>query len=117
MSTRNLVAVYGTLKQGRGNHGLLSTAQFVGEGRTVSTHRMYSQGIPYVRKAPDGYTVQVEVYSVSTEVLSSLDALEGHPDWYRRELVPVRVQGTEHEAWMYMVDGYDHLQEITSGNY
>ena len=44
-----LVAVYGTLKQGFGNHSVMGyQSKFVSAGETVNTYPMIDQGVPFV---------------------------------------------------------------------
>jgi gamma-glutamylcyclotransferase (GGCT)/AIG2-like uncharacterized protein YtfP len=52
---------------------------------------MYVSGIPFVVKGEQVSTIKGELYRVSSETLRLIDRLEGHPNWYRRELVPVYV--------------------------
>jgi len=44
------ILVYGTLKRGHGNHGLLEGAEFAGTG--VVYGRLHGQGIPFLKPAP-----------------------------------------------------------------
>ena len=74
------VAVYGTLKKGRGNHGLLSTSQFLGDG-LIHGYDMYSVhgGFPCIVPSKSGEGIcKVEVYEVNEETLARLDMLEGY---------------------------------------
>jgi len=108
------VFVYGTLKRGHGNNGLLVdyNAVFVGEAVTVQPYLMLYAGIPYVVEyLPYGsiepHPVQGEVYQVSDECLSRLDSLEGYspqrPEenchYVRKEIrVAVHPQDTPEQA-------------------
>lgn len=91
-----LVAVYGTLKSGYGNHVLLSRSIHLGDDllRDISV----TSGFPFAVKR-EGGQIFVEVYQVDNRTLARLDALEGHPNFYRRELVST-VYG---EAWLYFL--------------
>lgn len=92
LSHKHLVAVYGTLRQGYGNHHLLYNAQFLESGYTVQEYPMVCTGIPYVREEPGkGYPIRVEVYAVNDDQLKALDSLEGHPDWYYRKPTEIRL--------------------------
>lgn len=120
------VAVYGTLKRAHGNHHLLreGKARFLGVGKTKDIHRMPSQTSPTVYKGPSkegqGARITVEVYEVTSTLLTGpLDKLEGHPDWYRREQVPIvmSVSGRIETAWLYFMredHGYFHSTKDTS---
>jgi len=93
MST--LVAVYGSLKEGYGNHRLLLSSDKMGED-WVEGWQMYSLGgFPAIVKGNS--KVKVEIYSVDEETFSRLDRLEGYPSFYDREQVKT-VQG---DAWIY----------------
>lgn len=93
---KNLVAVYGTLRQGFHNHHLLQDSMLLAPGETNESYRMVCDGIPYVLPGdtPEGHRLYVEVYAVDDETLARLDQLEGHPDWYYRE--PVRISLANH---------------------
>lgn len=94
--------VYGTLKRGFGNHDLLSESRFLGKAVTKDKYALYESGIPFVFKYQPVSRIKGEVYEVSNDTLTNIDALEGHPYWYRREKVPVILEdGREMEAWIY----------------
>lgn len=89
-----LVGVYGTLRKGFGNHSYLANAKFVGSGKTFDRYRMTASGVPFLLQGPnaDGAKhVTIEVYSVNEWQLKSLDRLEGHPTWYKREKIGIRL--------------------------
>lgn len=100
MSTR--VGVYGTLKQGHGNHRLLAHVPVTATG-FVRGHRLYEAGIPFlVDDDTSEYDVLVEIYDVDDDTLQSLDWLEGHPTCYcRKELEVFLEDGTSTECWIY----------------
>lgn len=88
---RTTIAVYGTLRYGYGNHGLIKDCDFLGYGHTAAKMRLCIEGLPYVirGKHKGGHNVEVEVYSVSDEVLRNVDNLEGHPTFYRRDSIGI----------------------------
>ena len=96
------VGVYGTLKQGHGNHRLLEHVERADVGH-VSGHRLYQSGIPFL--VPDltsEYDVLVELYDVDDVTLQRLDSLEGHPRCYCRKELEVSLQdGSSTTAWVY----------------
>lgn len=121
----HLVGVYGTLRQGYGNHRLLQepTTEFVGTGRTVETLVLQQAGIPYVsrekvnRPGYKGSKVVIEVYKVTPTTLRRLDSLEGHPDWYFRAVVPVQLEdGSIVEPEIYLNEGSSAMENPT-GDY
>lgn len=99
------VAVYGTLKAGRGNHSLLADSYALGEGATTEKYPLIQSGIPYlVSDTGVGHHVTVEVYRVTRDTLSRLDGLEGHPNWYVRRKLNVRLdKGGTVTAWVYVI--------------
>lgn len=103
-----LVAVYGSLKQGFGNNRLLGDSPLLGTTLTEPKYTLYSMGaFPCV--APHGDTaVTVEVYEVESRVFSRLDMLEGYPTFYNRKQID-----TEYgQAWMYYIDGVRDIDQV-----
>ena len=107
-----LVGVYGTLKKGFHNNYLLNHAEYVGVGVTQDVYPLIVSGLPYLLEEKGvGHHVHMEVYAVSDTLLQNLDALEGHPTWYRRKEVPVRMSdGSVKIAWVYF-----NIQEKRNG--
>ena len=99
----NLVAVYGTLKKGYGNYyAYLSSSKFIGKGYTKDKYPLVISGLPYlIDKSDVGYNVQVDVFKVSDAKLKELDRLEGHPNWYRRRQIDIKVKGIVLSCWIY----------------
>lgn len=106
------VFVYGTLKQGFGNHDWFldrEDVEFLGRHIVSGPYRMCDLGyFPAVVRDDDGDTavdrpIVGEVYRVPPEVLDALDVLEGHPTWYQRE----QVQTPWKRAWLYFMPGLD----------
>jgi len=100
------VFVYGSLKQGYGNHTLLETSELVSEGKTVDDdYTMLSLGgFPGVLL--QGTTrILGEVYEVTDEVFQRLDRLEGFPSFYNRKEIEVEQEhGDVVSAWMYFLN-------------
>jgi len=99
-----LVSVYGTLKQGWGNHSLLSKdPKFVG---SVGIDTLDGVGFPII-KLGDAYELLVEVYEVDEGELLRLDGLEGYrightPTFYERKQVEVTLEdGTTVNTYIY----------------
>jgi gamma-glutamylaminecyclotransferase len=88
------VFVYGTLRQGEGNHRLLLSARFVGEAHTVPGFALYDLGaFPGLVREGAG-TVTGELYDVDEATLAALDRLEGVPSFYRRERIELEGVGS-----------------------
>jgi len=100
----NLVAVYGTLKKGFNNYyNYLTSSKHVGAGKTQDKYPLIVDGLPYLlNKKGLGYNVKVDVFKVSDATFKKLDMLEGHPRWYRREQIPVKLNnGKVVTCWIY----------------
>lgn len=96
------VAVYGTLKAGLGNHGIIKDTEFVGHGKTEPKFDMISfGGFPGVLDGDK--SIKVEVYQFDdSSILRDLDSLEGHPTFFNREEIPITLDSGEViEAEMY----------------
>ncbi len=94
-----LVAVYGTLKQGQYNHPVLSRqgAEYIGTD-ILYGWAMYDLGaFPCVVPMKLSGSIVVEVYKVSD--LRATDRLEGYPGFYDRTQV-VTHYGS---AWIYFM--------------
>jgi gamma-glutamylaminecyclotransferase len=117
------VFVYGTLLHGLRNHYLLEAADvtFLGAARTVGAFEMWDAGgFPFVSRRGATTPVVGEVYRVDGETLRKLDVLEGHPGWYERVEVPVRlvgVGGRELRAAMYVSDVMRGEAMVGDGDY
>jgi gamma-glutamylaminecyclotransferase len=100
------VFVYGSLKQGKGNHRLLEQSKFLGRCMIEGPHRMISLGgYPGLVRKEDLPPRKIvgEVYQVNEETLQSLDWLEGHPRFYERH----KVETPFKNAWVYYLpEGY-----------
>jgi len=112
------VAVYGTLKQGQGNHHFLSGAEYLGSTR-LDGFVLYDLGPwPAVKREP-GQT-QVEVYRVNAATFAALDELEEycadapHTGLYDR----IQVDTPHGRAWLYLYNAeVSTEQRLSSGNW
>ena len=117
------VFVYGTLKKGFGNHHLLAGCEYLGPCTLGDNYAMVSLGwFPGVVSNDNVVgTIQGEVYRIPEEVLFSLDILEGHPDFYKRERVPVTYgDNVQKNAWIYLLNGAyldSGMGRIANGNW
>lgn len=79
--------VYGTLKRGQRNHGLMREARFLGEAFTAPHYTLLDLG-PFPGMIPGGSTaVHGELYAVGPKLLARLDRHEGVPRFYVRASV------------------------------
>lgn len=98
------VAVYGTLKKGNSNyHNYLSDSTFVGSGVTSDKYPLVVPSmLPYLlNKKGEGHHVEVDVFKVSGSVLKDLDRLEGHPNFYTRKKINIKLKDTIVSCWIY----------------
>jgi gamma-glutamylcyclotransferase (GGCT)/AIG2-like uncharacterized protein YtfP len=98
-----LVFVYGSLKRGnRLSMDRINGAEFVGKAMTTKPiYNMTDLGaFPAVYPDLQGYIINGEVFKVTSEVLKTLDTIEGYPDFYTRTLISTSLG----MAWMYVIE-------------
>ena len=86
------VFVYGTLKQGHGNHDLLKGCKLIGKAKSVSKWDMIGEGMPFpylLQRNDEGLQIEGEVYEVNSDTARALDILEGIPHHYRKSYMYV----------------------------
>ena len=97
-AAEELVFVYGTLRQGEANHGLLRGAKYLGTHRTQRRYTMRDLGA-YPAIVEGGVTAVVgEVYAMDKKTLARLDRLEDCPEEYSRG----RLKTPFGWAWIYV---------------
>ena len=118
------VMVYGSLLSSLHNHHLLAShkSDFIGNVKTVQVYYMCSTNggnFPYLTKIPViqdqlPSCIVGELYMVTSDCLTSLDRLEGHPNWYRREEINVTVTDTDEQrvAWIYFLQNESSIHDI-----
>ena len=116
------VFVYGSLKSSNRanrsfNRGLLMRegAEFVEERTLDMPLRMVNLGhFPALVPVTGGvHSITGEVYTISTQLLQTLDHIEGHPDrFYQRRQYPELLG----EAWVYVLPTTEtHYPPVTNG--
>lgn len=111
------VFVYGSLKEGFGNHRVMerSNGRYIGVHHTDAEYTMVSlHSFPGVVLGGDT-SIKGEVYEV--DHLTHLDRLEGYPSFYNRKIIY-----TEYgPAWMYFLadrhQNIDQYKKVTSGEW
>lgn len=134
----NRMFVYGTLKRGQRNHGLLEDeqngkAEFISNGATAEQYILVVDpdfGIPFILDSgDDGKNIEGEIWDVDDAMLRKLDQLEMHPEFYTRLEKEITVSGdtdskTTTICWVYILRdfnpkllAYDHMSSFTMSNY
>jgi gamma-glutamylcyclotransferase (GGCT)/AIG2-like uncharacterized protein YtfP len=111
--TNSLVAVYGSLRFGLGNHRVLGNSVRQDDGIIANTFKMFSLSyFPALVKSNDPVDIVVEVYEVATDSTArSLDSLEGYPSFYNRELVKLK---DGRDCWVYFIEESEpHWPEVS----
>lgn len=125
------VFVYGTLKEGHPNHdAYLADAIKCGNAVTMSFRYDLKDigNLPMVvRKGQCG--IIGELYLVDQATLDRLDVLEGHPDFYTREMIPVLLEtdmsnnilanvyfGKEYEASIQNSSRVSYYEQVVADN-
>lgn len=110
----DLVAVYGTLRKGMGNHHLLRSAEFLGVQQTEPVWTMYASGFPVIVDGDS--SIKIEVYNITKKNLKTLDILEGYPSMYNRK----KIKTDWGDAWIYFMkksELWRNLQLVESGDF
>lgn len=117
----DLVAVYGSLrKTGRFHLALEPYTEFMGYGFTREKYAMYDKYFPMVIANEPLTKIKVEVYKMTdSDLIYSLDRIEGHPLLYIRKKIIVDIIGEKDGrlAWLYFYNGEAHGTLIESGDY
>lgn len=106
-ATKQLLVVYGTLKQGYHNSHRLRNARYLGEVVSASTnYKMASIGFPILweigKETNTSAAFVGELYEVDNNTLRSCDQLEGHPHMYERKLRMFYCMTKQVRAWVYI---------------
>lgn len=73
------IAVYGSLRKGLSNHGIISDEKLVGTFDSKPVYTMYSVHEYYPALMTDGLTsVKMEVYEITEEAFDKVNRLEGY---------------------------------------
>lgn len=75
---KNLIAIYGTLRKGNGNHRLIKDSKYLGTFNSQPEFSLYTLGGFPGLKINGKTSVVMEVYEVTDEVAKNVDNLEGY---------------------------------------
>ena len=108
--SKHKVAVYGSLKQGYGNHDVLMGVPLLTKGITLPHFTMLSLG-GFPGLVFGDKSILVEIYEVDDNGLEHLDRLEGFPSFYNRVVVPVMTESNAIDhVWIYILAKPDHYK-------
>lgn len=108
--------VYGTLMNRESNHVYLKNAKALGT-EEVNSARLYDLGAYPMMLHEGNSTVCGELYQISLKTLHLLDSLEGHPHYFRRELITLN-SGIQAVAYLGRAEMASELVPvIKSGNW
>ena len=118
-----VVAVYGSLRKGMGNHRVLGDAKFLCSTVTKESYAMYSLGgFPKVSLTGEKISpIVVELYECNPEHKMNLDRLEGYrgegqSNFYDRS--PVQTECGQEALIYHIEDGYGGTNSpVTSGDW
>jgi gamma-glutamylcyclotransferase (GGCT)/AIG2-like uncharacterized protein YtfP len=119
------VFVYGTLQKKHCNHHVLHSGQceLVGHGTTVPQYLLFNGGFPKMAAMPRVMSASVsaaiskklghvwgEVWRIDDESLMNCDRLEGHPRFYCREKIGIRLDASTRpiSAWAYVIVNFPY---------
>lgn len=114
--------VYGTLRKGEINHGLMGASRCLSSPAWV-TGVLVDTGFGYPAMRPGDGLVCGEIYAVDDETLARIDELEdyfgpGDPrNLYDRVSVTARTEDGEREVLVYVSDRFDAVAPIPSGDW
>jgi len=119
MANKNLCAVYGSLRKGLGNHGLIANSNFVGETISEDKYTMFSLGY-FPGIVEDGETnIVLEVYEVDADTELRLDRLEGYVESNpeRSFYIKKKINTEFGEAFIYIYNGRPSAKVVEDGNW
>jgi len=106
-SDNTLVAVYGSLRVGQGNHRIIAEYEPLSREWSVPEFTMHNLG-GFPALVAGKNTVLLELYKVDDDTFAQLDILEGYPHFYNRR----QVRTSLGDAWVYFIEDLDHSHGV-----
>lgn len=112
------IFVYGTLKKGYRNHAYFCQNVTNIIPCTIKG-TMYDTGYGYPAIQLKGdYTIYGELITVPKDDLIHFDYLQGHPNFYQRQLIDVNIGNVIHKAYVYTMQKLpDNAVLMKDGNW
>ena len=110
------VFVYGTLKQGHANNGLMRNSELIEQEAYVKDMSLINaRAYPFAIDKKNSFLLG-ELYRVTKERMKLLDSLEGYPTMYNRKKVEVYEVRTGYRigtAWIYFIDDKNSIERMS----
>ena len=106
-----LLFVYGTLKRDHGANYMLSMADYLGEATTANSYLLLKDinyTYPFLLNIPV-QPITGELYELDQTQLDRIDAYEGHPDLFKRQIIPL---SDGRQAWCYFYTELTQIQDF-----
>jgi gamma-glutamylaminecyclotransferase len=116
------VFVYGTILSGMRNNHRVKGCKLIGKAETTKQFYMTSLNsccypmVSYnqIHSTQNPTTIKGEVYEINHETLQDLDYLEGHPNFYTRQSIEVKIEdGDTMNAFCYIILQPDIMKEVS----
>lgn len=112
----NKIAVYGSLRKGRGNHRvILGSTQLSEEVVNIPFYMVSLGGFPGLIPSEENHDITIEVYEVDEPTYKSVERLEGYPRFYQK----AKIQTSQGEAEIYVLEDphYAQAPRVESGDW
>ncbi len=108
--------VYGSLKKGFDNNGVLEKATYISKALTVRKFALYKSDdgeYPYLLKNKPLDNISGELFKIKRkDLMKKIDIFEGSPDYYIREAINVKTRSGNRRAFTYFyVDTKNHKKK------
>lgn len=113
---QELIAVYGSLRKGYGNHAILKDAELVSTEVVNIPFKMVSLGgFPGLVPDESNHNITIEIYRVNETEYRRVERLEGYPHFYQKALINTS-QG-ELEVYVLNDPMYKNDNHVESGDW
>ena len=95
--------VYGTLKKGFCNNGLIKHTEFIGVATSTDRYDVSGYSFPCAYPNKEGKLLMGEIYKLSKDDFIFTDRLEGNGSLYQREIKDFVCNGKIIRSWIYII--------------